>query len=209
MIPELARETGKRISHQNTAAMYVQQYVELMWWFLIAVYAAIVAVFVYATSRSSGGGQRGESGGTPAKGMEKKEKVWLAFLIAVAILGNAVLFSPILPSAQSRFYTPAPVETISISVSNYTYHIADDPITAPLNQPVEFLVTSNDVTYGFGVFRSDGTMVFQMQVLPGYVNHIVWTFDTPGFYTIRSTEYAGPETPNMVLQNAINVTGGN
>jgi len=71
---------------------------------------------------------------------------------------------------------------------------------------VEFVATSEDVTYGFGVFRPDGTMVFQMQVIPGHKNHIVWKFDQPGTYDVRSTEYSGPRRSEMYVQDAIHVT---
>ncbi len=70
---------------------------------------------------------------------------------------------------------------------------------------VEFVATSRDVTYGFGVFRKDGKMVFQMQVVPGYENRIVWRFDEPGTYDIRSTEYSGPRHPEMFVADAIHV----
>ena len=55
-----------------------------------------------------------------------------------------------------------------------------------------FTVTSSDLTYGFGLFRPDNSMLFQMQVVPGHRNDILWQFDKPGVYTIRSTEYSGP-----------------
>ena len=42
---------------------------------------------------------------------------------------------------------------------------------------VRFNVTSEDLTYGFGLFRADNSMLFQMQVLPGYVNDILWRFE--------------------------------
>jgi cytochrome c oxidase subunit 2 len=48
-------------------------------------------------------------------------------------------------------------------------------------------------------------MLFQIQVLPNYSNEIVWIFDEPGSYTIRSTEYSGPEHPSMVVPDAITV----
>jgi heme/copper-type cytochrome/quinol oxidase subunit 2 len=48
-------------------------------------------------------------------------------------------------------------------------------------------------------------MLFQIQVLPGYSNEIIWIFDETGSYTIRSTEYSGPQHPNMVLFDAIRV----
>lgn len=71
---------------------------------------------------------------------------------------------------------------------------------------VEFMATSKDVTYGFGVFRKDGTLVFQMQVLPGMTNRIVWKFDTAGSYDVRSTEYSGPRHSEMLVPDAIRVT---
>ena len=39
------------------------------------------------------------------------------------------------------------------------------------------MATTDDVTYGLGVFRKDNSMVFQMQVVPGHENDILWTFD--------------------------------
>jgi cytochrome c oxidase subunit 2 len=43
-------------------------------------------------------------------------------------------------------------------------------------------------------------------VLPGRENRIVWKFDEPGTYDIRSTEYSGPRHSDMYLQAAIRVT---
>ena len=40
-----------------------------------------------------------------------------------------------------------------------------------------FDVTSEDLTYGFGLFRADDSMVFQMQVVPGHPNDLLWTFE--------------------------------
>ena len=70
---------------------------------------------------------------------------------------------------------------------------------------VEFMATSKDVTYGLGVFHSNGPMVFQMQVIPGHENKIIWKFDTPGDYDVRSTEYSGPRHAEMYIRNAIQV----
>ncbi|MEW6569466.1 MAG: hypothetical protein AB1449_15135 [Chloroflexota bacterium] len=70
---------------------------------------------------------------------------------------------------------------------------------------MEFAATSTDVTYGLGVFRRDGTLVFQMQIVPGHTNRLLWKFDEPGSYDIRSTEYSGPRHPEMALPGAIQV----
>jgi len=82
----------------------------------------------------------------------------------------------------------------------------DIPVELRVGEFVEFKATSADVTYGFGVFRQDNSMVFQMQVVPDGDNHIVWKFDEPGSYTVRSTEYSGPGHSAMVLPDAILVT---
>ena len=75
------------------------------------------------------------------------------------------------------------------------------------NEIVEFSVTSNDLTYGFGLFRNDWSMVFQMQVVPGHANDILWQFSKPGVYRIRSTEYSGPQGVRMIEENAVEVVG--
>ena len=57
---------------------------------------------------------------------------------------------------------------------------------------------TTDLTYGFGVFRRDHSMVFQMQVVPwNDHNTIKWTVPENGDYTIRSTEYSGPKGAQM------------
>ena len=72
-----------------------------------------------------------------------------------------------------------------------------------LGEYVQFSAISKDVTYGFGVFRKDNSMVFQMQVLPGKKNVITWKFDEPGMYDVRSTEYSGPGHSDMFVPDAI------
>ncbi|WP_309491888.1 hypothetical protein [Candidatus Hecatella orcuttiae] len=138
--------------------------------------------------------------------MEKAEKRWLVILVAVAVVFNATTLSPLVPWQNWLFWSPpTPVEEFHIRMKNYTFQLPPDGITVQVGEPVRFIVTSEDVTYGFGVFREDGSIVFQMQVLPGYRNSILWVFDEPGDYTIRSTEYSGPYHPHMVLPNAIRV----
>jgi len=71
-----------------------------------------------------------------------------------------------------------------------------------------FDVVSNDLTYGFGLFRQDNTMVAQMQVVPGSRNDLMWQFHKNGTYHIKSTEYSGPKGGrHMTIKNAVVVTG--
>jgi len=138
--------------------------------------------------------------------MEKTEKRYLYLLIVVAVLINAITISPLVPSQRWLFWSqPTPAKTFHISISDYQFTLPAGGITIKVGEPVEFTVTSTDVTYGFGVFYKSGRMLFQIQVLPNHSNEIVWIFDEPGSYTIRSTEYSGPEHSFMVIPDAITV----
>ncbi len=139
--------------------------------------------------------------------MAKEERLWFGFLIVVVLLFNAVTLSPLIPWQKWLVWSqPAPDQRVSIEMENYEIKLPPQGIQIRANQFVEFAATSRDVTYGFGVFRPDGTLVFQMQVVPGYENRILWKFDSPGTYDVRSTEYSGPRHPEMFVQDAIQVT---
>lgn len=139
--------------------------------------------------------------------MDREERLWFGVLILVALVFNAVTLSPLVPWQKWLLWShPSPDRQIPIEVENYTFHLPPQGIEVRGGEFVEFVATSKDVTYGFGVFRPDGTMVFQMQVVPGHENKILWKFDTPGTYDVRSTEYSGPRHPEMFIEDAIRVT---
>lgn len=94
-------------------------------------------------------------------------------------------------------------KVFNITVEKHQFNLPGDKLMINRNEKVLFNVTSNDLTYGFGLFRQDNSMLFQMQVVPGHENDILWQFDKPGTYTIRSTEYSGPDGYNMVVKDAV------
>jgi cytochrome c oxidase subunit 2 len=94
----------------------------------------------------------------------------------------------------------------TITVEQHKFIVPEGRITAACNEKVRFSVVSKDLTYGFGLFRPDNSMVFQMQVLPGHVNDVLWQFDRAGVYSIRSTEYSGPAGIGMIVPDAVVVT---
>lgn len=97
-------------------------------------------------------------------------------------------------------------KVIEISVADHKFKLPDEKITAKVGEIVVFDVRSEDLTYGFGIFRKDGTMVCQMQVLPGHKNDLMWKFAKPGTYTVRSTEYSGPKGHQMIEKDIIEIT---
>ncbi len=98
-----------------------------------------------------------------------------------------------------------PDKTFVISVADHRFTLPQEEMLIKTGEIVVFDVTSSDLTYGFGLFRQDNTMLFQMQVLPGHRNDIMWKFDIPGVYSIRSTEYSGPKGVAMVEKDAVKV----
>lgn len=94
----------------------------------------------------------------------------------------------------------------TITVEQHRFTLPSDTLTMACNEKVRFNVVSNDLTYGFGLFRPDNSMVFQMQVVPGHMNDILWQFDRQGVYSIRSTEYSGPAGIDMIVPDAVVVT---
>jgi cytochrome c oxidase subunit II len=93
-----------------------------------------------------------------------------------------------------------------ITVENHKFNLPSEKLEIKCGEKALFDVYSNDLTYGFGLFRQDNTMLFQMQVVPGHRNDILWQFDKPGVYTIRSTEYSGPAGVFMIEKDAVVVT---
>jgi cytochrome c oxidase subunit II len=98
-----------------------------------------------------------------------------------------------------------PDKTFVIKVKDHQFFLPDEKLLVNVNDIVLFDVQSEDLTYGFGLFRKDNSMMFQMQVVPGHRNDILWHFDREGVYSIRSTEYSGPKGINMVLKDAVHV----
>ena len=96
-----------------------------------------------------------------------------------------------------------PDKVFNITVENHKFILPSEKLVIDLGEKALFDVTSNDLTYGFGVFRADNSMIFQMQVVPGHRNDILWQFEKPGVYTIRSTEYSGPKGAQMILKDVV------
>jgi cytochrome c oxidase subunit 2 len=90
-----------------------------------------------------------------------------------------------------------------IAIAAHAFKLPALPMVVKAGEVVRFTVTSADLTYGFGLFRPDSSMLFQMQVLPGHMNDILWRFDRPGRYTLRSTEYSGWKGIRMIVPDAV------
>lgn len=142
----------------------------------------------------------------PHSGMDKREFRFFLGIVIVVIIAHIITLSPLVPWQKWRLWTqPQIIKKYNIEIENYKFKLPENPLKINKGNFIEFELISKDVTYGFGVFRKDGTLVFQMQVLPVYKNRFVWNFSEPGKYDIRSTEYSGPNHNEMILKDAIEV----
>jgi cytochrome c oxidase subunit II len=94
-------------------------------------------------------------------------------------------------------------KVFEIDIKDHQFKLPADTLRIKQHEMVLFKVNSEDLTYGFGLFRQDNSMVFQMQVIPGHTNDILWKFDKPQALTIRSTEYSGWKGYNMILRDIV------
>jgi cytochrome c oxidase subunit II len=131
---------------------------------------------------------------------------FVSFLIVLGVSLHIVTYNtiPWAPIDMNRAEI-TPDKVFNISVEKHHFILPQEKMIIGCHEKALFKVTSNDLTYGFGLFREDNSMVFQMQVVPGHMNDILWQFDKSGVYTIRSTEYSGPEGVNMVIKDAVTV----
>jgi cytochrome c oxidase subunit 2 len=97
-------------------------------------------------------------------------------------------------------------KVFKIEVKNHQFILPEEEMLIEVGDKVMFEVNSADLTYGFGLFREDNSMLFQMQVVPGHLNDILWQFTKPGVFSIRSTEYSGPKGAEMVVTDCVIVT---
>ncbi|MDX2443943.1 MAG: hypothetical protein QNK30_09100 [Bacteroidales bacterium] len=132
---------------------------------------------------------------------------WVGFLVVLGVsLHIATAHTiPWKPMDLNRAEI-TPDKVFNIEVENHAFILPSEKLHMNVDDIVQFNVTSNDLTYGFGIFREDNSMIFQMQVVPGHKNDILWQFVNPGVFTIRSTEYSGPAGIQMIEKDVVIVS---
>ena len=132
--------------------------------------------------------------------------LFVGFLVVLGVSLHIVTYNTIPWSEMDlKRGEITPDRSFAIEVANHEFILPAEKMVVEVGEIVEFDVTSLDLTYGFGLFRQDNSMLFQMQVVPGHRNDILWKFLQPGVYTIRSTEYSGPKGIAMIIENAVEV----
>lgn len=80
-----------------------------------------------------------------------------------------------------------PGEQYEVYIIAKTWQFVPRTIEVPAGAKVTFYITSADVQHGFKIVDTS----VSMQVLPGYVGKVSYTFREPGEYLMVCTEYCG------------------
>jgi len=83
----------------------------------------------------------------------------------------------------------SPGMTVEVVAAQWSWDVSQHIV--PSNVPIEFAVSSQDVNHGFAIYAPSGTLLTQVQAMPGYTNRLIYRFAAPGLYTIRCLEYCG------------------
>ncbi len=140
-----------------------------------------------------------------------KPAVFWTYVATLVVLGTGLHFFtynvlPWVPTDLDRSNIKAE-KTFKITYKDHVITLEENPMQVPCGKMVVFDAYSEDLTYGFGIFRQNDTMVTQMQVVPDNGNDLMWEFHKNGTYYIRSTEYSGPKGARMIIEDAVIVTG--
>ncbi len=134
--------------------------------------------------------------------------VYVGALITVGVAIHIVTFNKI-PWVEIDFKRDSlkAAQVVNITIEDHKFMLPSPKIELKCNEYVMFDVASKDLTYGFGIFRQNNSMVTQMQVVPGSKNDLMWKFGKNGVYHLRSTEYSGPKGAHMYIKDVFEVTG--
>ena len=164
----------------------------LILFLILAGIAVIVFSYVYLSSKKAE---------QSAQGMANplRKRFWFMLILTV-ILG--VFASVTIPKSPYYLYADeTPAKVIHVSAMQFAFlmsekaidpkHPSGEAIEIPVNELIEFRVTSMDVNHGFAIYDETDRLITQTHAMPGYVNRLRHKFVKPGKYTTLCLEYCG------------------
>lgn len=130
----------------------------------------------------------------------RRRLIYAMSAVVTAIFAASIYWLPY--AFMRRTALGQPSTKVGVLAEQWDWMFSQDKFTVGV--PVEFDVTSKDVNHGLGLYDPRGHLVGQVQAMPGYVNHFIFTFREPGTYTVRCLELCG--TPHFLMQSQITVT---
>jgi cytochrome c oxidase subunit II len=116
----------------------------------------------------------------------QRETTWFGIVVVLLV---GLLFATIFFTPYGRGESGSTRQTMDVTAEQFAFLMPGKTVKA--GEPVEFRLTSKDVSHGFAVFNSRHEFLFQVQVTPGKTQLYRYTFHKPGTYTVECFEYCG------------------
>ena len=162
----------------------------------IPVFAGVITFAVYSVAAFRSRGRPTENG-PRIVGNTRLQIVWLIVSFVLVTVLYVVGFNGL-----AELEAAAPSSALHVHVTaqqwifDYTYsdyNISASTLYLPVNQPVQFTVTSEDVQHSFWIPE----MSVKADAVPGETNTFVTTPDKVGNFTVRCMELCGVLHPYM------------
>lgn len=113
------------------------------------------------------------------------------FFMGIQVPGPERRVDPRTVATEGPFANPGLFELAPGKYEAYilaqTWQFVPREITIPAGSTVTFYITSKDVQHGFKIQDTN----INLQIVPGHVAKLTYTFDQPGEYLYICTEYCG------------------
>lgn len=129
------------------------------------------------------------------------------FLGVLAIMGFATAISlSKLPYHNQHAQAKEHSKVVDVTGLQFAWELSEEEFT--VGEEVQFRVTSNDVTHGFGIYDEKLQLLAQTQAMPEYTNTLTITFEKPGTYKILCLEYCSVGHHVMIKDIIVKPKGG-
>lgn len=146
---------------------------------------AALSVVFWLAARAS----RGEAPG-PGANTKRARLIWAMTILGVIVSVGSLRSWPHALAATG--------DALEVHVSGGQWWWDIDTVEIPVGKPVNFNVTTEDVTHGMGIYDGDLTLLTQVQAIPGYTTKVTYTFTEPGNYQLLCMEFCGVAHHDMV-----------
>lgn len=153
----------------------------------IALWIAIIGAIIVALAFAKVIAQSGQT--EAADLIAKRSYRWRARLFVATLVAGVVITGMTLTPFPHDVRAGEVTRVIDVKGRQWSWDVSDKSVK--VGETIEFRVTAEDVSHGFGLYAPDGTMVAQIQAMPGFTNKARYQFTKAGTYRILCMEYCG------------------
>lgn len=154
-------------------------------WYASLFFMGIIAFVFLKVALSST--KKAEYDGVKKK-WNKARKPYAIILLSIMLIATVYTLRE-LPYDAPVYSAGAEPTVVDVEAIQFGWNMSETEFK--VGEPIEFLVTSADVTHGFGLYNEDMELLAQTQAMPEYTNPVFYTFTEPGTYEVLCLEYCG------------------